>query len=100
MNILTTGGQLQTEDLARWLLGTEPEKAVMVGIENLPIYFLFDDTASGDEAEARKYLQKIVDAHYKIDGSIYEEWGKLNDNDYKEEIDKNKQIEQELNNNH
>jgi uncharacterized protein YjbJ (UPF0337 family) len=41
-----------------------------------------------------------VDAHYKIDGSIYEEWGKLNDNDYKEEIDKNKQIEQELNNNH
>jgi hypothetical protein len=82
------------------LLGTEPEKAVMVGIENLPIYFLFDDTAGGDEAEARKYLQEIVDAHYKIDGSIYEEWGKLNDNDYKEEIDKNKQIEQELNNNH
>ena len=100
VNILTTGGQLQTEDLARWLLGTEPEKAVMVGIENLPIYFLFDDTAGGDEAAARAYLQEIVDAHYKIDGSIYEEWGKLNDNDYKEEIDKNKQIEQELNNNH
>ena len=100
VNILTTGGTLQTGDLARWLLGTEPEKAVMVGIENLPIYFLFDDTAGGDEAEARKYLQEIVDAHYKIDGSIYEEWGKLNDNDYKEEIDKNKQIEQELNNNH
>ena len=96
VNILTTGGQLQTEDLARWLLGTEPEKAVMVGIENLPIYFLFDDTAGGDEAAARAYLQEIVDAHYKIDGSIYEEWGKLNDNDYKEEIDKNKQIEQEL----
>ena len=100
VNILTTGGSLQTEDLARWLLGTEPEKAVMVGIENLPIYFLFDDTAGGDEAAARAYLQEIVDAHYKIDGSIYEEWGKLNDNDYKEEIDKNKQIEQELNNNH
>ena len=100
VNILTTGGTLQTEDLARWLLGTEPEKAVMVGIENLPIYFLFDDTAGGDEAAAREYLQTIVDAHYKIDGSIYEEWGKLNDNDYKEEIDKNKQIEQELNNNH
>ena len=100
VNILTTGGTLQTEDLARWLLGTEPEKAVMVGIENLPIYFLFDDTAGGDEAAAREYLQEIVDAHYKIDGSIYEEWGKLNDNDYKEEIDKNKQIEQELNNNH
>ena len=100
VNILTTGGTLQTGDLARWLLGTEPEKAVMVGIENLPIYFLFDDTAGGDEAAAREYLQEIVDAHYKIDGSIYEEWGKLNDNDYKEEIDKNKQIEQELNNNH
>lgn len=74
VNILTTGGQLLRDDLATWLLATEPEKAAMVGINTVPIYVLFKDDEDGDEKNAHDYLQKIIDAHYSLDSSRYGNW--------------------------
>lgn len=74
VNILTTGGQLLRDDLATWLLATEPEKAAMVGINTIPIYVLFKDDEEGDEKNAHDYLQKIIDAHYSLDSSRYGNW--------------------------
>lgn len=71
VNILTTGGQLLCDDLATWLLATEPEKAVMVGIVNHPIYILFKDTVAGDEKDAHDYLQKLIDANFSLDPTSY-----------------------------
>ena len=71
VNILTTGGQLLCDDLATWLLATEPEKAAMVGIVNHPIYILFKDTVAGDEKDAHDYLQKIIDGNFNIDPTKY-----------------------------
>ena len=71
VNILTTGGQLLCDDLATWLLATEPEQAAMVGIGNHPIYILFKDTVAGDEKDAHDYLQKIIDANFNIDPTKY-----------------------------
>lgn len=65
VNILTTGGSLLCEDLAAWLLGTEPEKAVMVGIITQPIYFLFD-IKDPDELAVYEYLKDYIDTNYKI----------------------------------
>jgi hypothetical protein len=65
MNILATGGSLLCEDLAAWLLGTEPEKAVMVGIITQPIYFLFD-IKDPDELAVYEYLKDYIDTNYKI----------------------------------
>ena len=74
VNILTTGGQLLRDDLATWLLATEPEKAAMVGINTIPIYVLFKDDEDGDEKNAHDYLQKIIDASYSLDSSRYGNW--------------------------
>ena len=71
VNILTTGGQLLCDDLATWLLATEPEKAAMVGIVNHPIYILFKDTVAGDEKDAHDYLQKLIDGNFNIDPTSY-----------------------------
>ena len=71
VNILTTGGQLLCDDLATWLLATEPEKAVMVGINTQPIYVLFKDDEEGDEKDAHDYLQKIIDANFSLNPSRY-----------------------------
>lgn len=71
VNILTTGGQLLCDDLATWLLATEPEKAAMVGIVNHPIYILFKDTVAGDEKNAHDYLQKLIDGNFNIDPTSY-----------------------------
>ena len=71
VNILTTGGQLLCDDLATWLLATEPEKAAMVGIVNHPIYILFKDTVAGDEKDAHDYLQKLIDANFSLDPTSY-----------------------------
>ena len=65
VNILATGGSLLCEDLAAWLLGTEPEKAVMVGIITQPIYFLFD-IKDPDELAVYEYLKDYIDTNYKI----------------------------------
>jgi hypothetical protein len=74
VNILTTGGQLLRDDLATWLLATEPEKAAMVGINTIPIYVLFKDDEDGDEKNAHDYLQKIIDKFYSLDSSRYGNW--------------------------
>lgn len=65
VNILATGGSLLCEELAAWLLGTEPEKAVMVGIITQPIYFLFD-IKDPDELAVYEYLKDYIDTNYKI----------------------------------
>ena len=74
VNILTTGGQLLRDDLATWLLATEPEKAAMVGINTIPIYVLFKDDEEGDEKNAHDYLQKLIDKFYSLDSSRYGNW--------------------------
>lgn len=74
VNILTTGGQLLRDDLATWLLATEPEKAAMVGINTVPIYVLFKDDEDGDEKNAHDYLQKLIDKFYSLDSSRYGNW--------------------------
>ena len=57
VNILATGGSLNCTDLAQWMLGAEPEKAAMVGMQVHPIYDIFDGSvAESDEAKAREYL--------------------------------------------
>jgi len=73
VSILNTGGSLFADDFAKWLLGTSPEKAVMVGIQNQPIYMLFDDssTANADEKAAHNWLKTYIDKHYKIEESTF-----------------------------
>ena len=73
VSILNTGGSLIADDFAKWLLGTAPEKATMVGIQNQPIYMLFDDssTANADEKAAHNWLKTYIDKHYKIEESTF-----------------------------
>ena len=73
VSILNTGGSLFADDFAKWLLGTSPEKAVMTGIQNQPIYMLFDDssTANADEKAAHNWLKTYIDKHYKIEESTF-----------------------------
>ena len=73
VSILNTGGSLIADDFAKWLLGTSPEKAVMVGIQNQPIYMLFDDssTANADEKAAHNWLKTYIDKNYKIEESTF-----------------------------
>ena len=73
VSILNTGGSLIADDFAKWLLGTSPEKAVMTGIQNQPIYMLFDDssTANADEKAAHNWLKTYIDKHYKIEESTF-----------------------------
>ena len=87
VNILTTGGSLESTELATWLLGTEAEKAVMVGIANVPIYTLFNDsgTATTDEKNARAYLQDYVDKYFTLDPSNYGIYGELTEDEFKQQ---------------
>jgi len=71
VSILNTGGSLIADDFAKWLLGTAPEKATMVGIQNQPIYMLFDDSDTANEKEkaAHNWLKTYIDKNYKIEES-------------------------------
>lgn len=71
VNILATGGSLNCEDLAKWMLGAEPEKAAMVGMQVHPIYDIFKADAGSDEGEARKFLVTYIDEKYPLDESKY-----------------------------
>jgi len=72
VNILTTGGSLYCDDLAKWLLGTEAAKATMTGVTIQPIYDIFDDTdVNSDEGKARAYLKQIIDANFSLDPTHY-----------------------------
>lgn len=72
VNILATGGSLNCTDLAQWMLGAEPEKAAMVGMQVHPIYDIFDGSvAESDEAKAREYLVKYIDKSFSLDESKY-----------------------------
>jgi hypothetical protein len=72
VNILATGGSLNCTDLAQWMLGAEPEKAAMVGMQVHPIYDIFDGTnANSDEGKARAYLKQYIDKSFSLDESKY-----------------------------
>lgn len=76
VNILTTGGSLYCEDLAKWLLGTDPRKATMTGITILPIYDIFMDKAGNnntesDETVVHDYLKNYIDKSFNLDASQY-----------------------------
>lgn len=71
VNILATGGSLNCEDLAKWMLGAEPEKATMVGMDVHPIYDIFDGSNGSKEADARKYLKEYIDKHFCLDSKVY-----------------------------
>jgi hypothetical protein len=73
VNILATGGSLNCTDLAQWMLGAEPEKASMVGIQVHPIYDIFDgsSTANEDERNARAFLKDYIDKYYPLDKDKY-----------------------------
>ena len=72
VNILATGGSLNCADLAKWMLGAEPEKASMVGMQVHPIYDIFDGSvAESDEAKAREYLVEYIDKSFSLDESKY-----------------------------
>lgn len=72
VNILATGGSLNCTDLAQWMLGAEPEKAAMVGMQVHPIYDIFDGSvAESDEAKAREYLVEYIDKSFSLDESKY-----------------------------
>ena len=72
VNILATGGSLNCIDLAQWMLGAEPEKAAMVGMQVHPIYDIFDGSvAESDEAKAREYLVEYIDKSFSLDESKY-----------------------------
>lgn len=72
VNILATGGSLNCTDLAQWMLGAEPEKAAMVGMQVHPIYDIFDGSvAESDEAKAREYLVGYIDKSFSLDESKY-----------------------------
>ena len=72
VNILATGGSLNCEDLAKWMLGAEPEKATMVGMQVHPIYDIFDGSnATSDEGKARAYLKEYIDKNFSLDPKQY-----------------------------
>ena len=72
VNILATGGSLNCSDLAQWMLGAEPEKATMVGMQVHPIYDIFDGSkADSDEAKARAYLKEYIDESYPLEVNKY-----------------------------
>lgn len=72
VNILATGGSLNCTDLAQWMLGAEPEKAAMVGMQVHPIYDIFDGSnANSDEGKARAYLVEYIDKNFSLDESKY-----------------------------
>ena len=72
VNILATGGSLNCADLAKWMLGAEPEKATMVGMQVHPIYDIFDGSdANSDEAKARVYLKEYIDRSFSLDPKQY-----------------------------
>ena len=72
VNILATGGSLNCEDLAKWMLGAEPEKATMVGIQVHPIYDIFDGSdATSNEGKARTYLKTYIDKSFSLDPKQY-----------------------------
>ena len=73
VNILATGGSLNCTDLAKWMLGAEPEKASMVGMQVHPIYDIFDgsSTATEDERNARTFLKEYIDKNYSLDQNKY-----------------------------
>lgn len=72
VNILATGGSLNCTDLAQWMLGAEPEKAAMVGMQVHPIYDIFDGSVvESDEAKAREYLVEYIDKSFSLDESKY-----------------------------
>ena len=70
ISILTTGGSLVNEDVKKWLLTTNPEKAAMVGVETKPIYELFKGT-SDYEDKAYEYLKTLIDTYLKVDEKMY-----------------------------
>ena len=72
VNILATGGSLNCTDLAQWMLGAEPEKAAMVGMQVHPIYDIFDGSnVNSDEGKARAYLVEYIDKSFSLDESKY-----------------------------
>ena len=72
MNILATGGSLNCADLAKWMLGAEPEKASMVGMQVHPIYDIFDGSVAGsNEANARAFLKDYIDTKFPLDENKY-----------------------------
>ena len=72
VNILATGGSLNCTDLAQWMLGAEPEKATMTGMQVHPIYDIFDGSKSdSDEAKARAYLKEYIDKNFSLDENKY-----------------------------
>lgn len=72
VNILATGGSLNCADLAKWMLGAEPEKATMVGRVVHPIYDIFDGSVKdSNEANARAYLKDYIDKHFCLDSKVY-----------------------------
>ena len=76
VNILTTGGSLYCEDLAKWMLGTDPAKATMVGIVVQPIYDIFIDkegnnNVESDETKAHDFLKKYIDRSFCVDPQQY-----------------------------
>ena len=72
VNILATGGSLNCTDLAQWMLGAEPEKAAMVGMQVHPIYDIFDGTnVNSDEGKARAYLKEYIDKDFSLDENKY-----------------------------
>lgn len=71
VNILATGGSLNCTDLAQWMLGAEPEKAAMVGMQVHPIYDIFKADADSDEGKARAYLIKYIDKNFPLDENKY-----------------------------
>jgi len=72
VNILATGGSLNCTDLAQWMLGAEPEKAAMVGMQVHPIYDIFDGSSpDSDEGKARAYLMEYIDKNFSLDENKY-----------------------------
>jgi len=67
---LVIGASVRCEDLAKWMLGADPERAVMVGIRTQPIYMLFD-IEDADEKAAYDYIKAIIDKNYNIDDEKY-----------------------------
>ena len=70
ISILSTGGSLVDTDVHKWLLATYPEKAAMVGVKVLPIYYLFDKSSNA-EKPAYDYLQNLIDTYLKVDEQMY-----------------------------
>lgn len=71
VNILATGGSLNCDDLAKWMLGAEPEKASMVGMQVHPIYDIFKAGSDTDEGKARAFLVEYIDKYYSLDENKY-----------------------------